>query len=122
MKYQCLLPGIVGQVAGGEDELYLRFEFDQTQMRSEMPEGEALPTQNECWIHEMVLSVRKGPNARLNWEQAMADPNMPAGRGYGDGDVRSAAAAEWDRYYSDVVERRATAFEVLSALSTVRWA
>ena len=97
-KYQCVLPGIPGQVAGANDELFLRFEFETTQMGKD----DVVPLGNVCWMHNMNLTFHKGPHARSTWDNAPEDA-------YKDG-----------RDFNN--DSRATSFDVLSTLSTMRWA
>ena len=107
-KYQCVLPGIPDQVAGENDELFLRFEFDQTQNRcADGPywkddDDDVPPLTNVCWMHNMNLTFHKGSHARSTWNDATNEDSYNNDRDFNN-------------------DSRATAYDMLSSLSTMRW-
>ena len=107
-KYQCILPGIDHQAAGGADELYLRVELDYYGPHGTDMPGDVRPTKNVCWMQEVNLTLCKGPNARLNMDQ-VHDQVMET--------VDNAAEFDWG-----TLEASASPTDVLSALRTVRFA
>jgi len=107
-KYQCLLPGFPvaedeeadpGKTVLPAEQLFLRFEFDQTQMSIKMEDGDVRPTRNECWMHMMCLFIQKDRYPTRDWEthvnQGTGNPS-----GYGN---------------------RATPADVFAALTRVGW-
>ena len=66
-KYQCLLPGIPVAEDEEAEQLFLRFEFDQTQMSINMEDGDVRPTRNECWMHMMCLFIQKDRYPTRDW-------------------------------------------------------
>jgi len=131
-RYQCILPGIQNQITGGEDELFLRFEFNQTQMYLAWNEEElgVRPTSNVIWMHGMNLTFHKGPHALLSRETARDNYMQLSGFGNSPPEHRDewnhpddvAAEQEWyDAYGNFGWNTHATIYDVLSALNSMGW-